>query len=104
MFTFLRSLLGKNDDALQQALQNGAVIIDVRTPAEYKQGHIKGSKNIPLDEVKLKADFIRKWNKPVITVCRSGSRSALAKNILTAGGVQVVNGGSWTSLQKTMAS
>lgn len=85
---------------MEQIIQNGAVIVDVRTPQEYKQGHVEGSKNIPLNEIKLKADIVRKWNKPVITVCRSGNRSAVAKGILKSAGVEVYNGGAWTNLKQ----
>jgi phage shock protein E len=49
--------------------------------------------NIPLNELKLKSDLIRKWNKPVITVCRSGNRSGIAKGILKATGIDAYNGG-----------
>lgn len=100
MLKFLKSLFVANrSTALQEAINKGAIIIDVRTPAEYDQGHVKGSKNIPLNEIKLKTSFIKKWNKPVITVCRSGSRSLMAKNILTTAGVEAYNGGAWTKLQ-----
>jgi phage shock protein E len=100
MLKFLKNLFTRDNSAILQALQNGAVIIDVRTPGEYRQGHIQGSKNIPVNEVRSKVDMIKKWNKPVITVCRSGSRSAVAKSVLTSAGIEVYNGGSWTNLSK----
>jgi phage shock protein E len=93
-------LFQQNNEGLEQAFQKGAVIVDVRTKPEYQQGHLEGSKNIPLNEIKLKLETIRKWNKPVITVCRSGSRSAMAKNVLKAAGIEVYNGGAWTSLNR----
>ena len=99
MLSFLKNLFQNSNDGLADALQAGAVIVDVRTKSEYQQGHIAGSQNIPLDEIKLKTGMIRNWNKPVITVCRSGSRSAMAKDILSAAGIQVYNGGAWTSLK-----
>lgn len=100
MFNFLKKLFTRDNSAMEAALQNGAVILDVRTPAEYKQGHIQGSKNIPVNEVRLKVDMIRKWNKPVVTVCRSGARSGVAKNVLAAAGIEAYNGGAWTNLRK----
>lgn len=99
MLSFLKNIFQNGTDGLADALQAGAVIVDVRTKAEYQQGHIAGSQNIPLDEIGLKTELIRRWNKPVITVCRSGSRSAMAKDILNAAGIQVYNGGAWTSLK-----
>jgi phage shock protein E len=98
MLSFFKRLFQKNNEGLEHALQNGAVIIDVRTKSEYEHGHVAGSKNIPLNEIKLKIAFIRKWNKPVTTVCRSGSRSAMAKDFLHEAGIEVYDGGAWTSL------
>lgn len=99
MLSIFKRLFQKSNDGLDQALQNGAIIVDVRTKAEFDQGHIAQSKNIPLQELKLKIDMILKWNKPIVTVCRSGSRSALAKGILKSAGLEVYNGGAWTSLK-----
>ncbi|AEV97224.1 sulfurtransferase [Niastella koreensis] len=99
MLSFLKNMFQNGNDGLADALQAGAVIVDVRTKAEYQQGHIAESQNIPLDEIRSKTELIRRWNKPVITVCRSGSRSAMAKDILSAAGIQVYNGGAWTSLK-----
>jgi phage shock protein E len=98
MLSFFKRLFQKNNVGVEQALQKGAVIVDVRTKSEYDQGHFAGSKNIPLNEIKLKTEMIRKWNKAVVTVCRSGSRSAMAKGILQEAGIEVYNGGAWTSL------
>jgi rhodanese-related sulfurtransferase len=53
-------------------VKNGAQIIDVRTPAEYNGGHIKGAKNIPLQSLNQNLGKINK-NKPVITCCASGA-------------------------------
>lgn len=99
MFSLFQRFFPESNKNLEQALQRGAVIVDVRTPSEFGQGHVVGSKNIPLDEIKRKAETIRKWNKPVITVCRSGARSAAAKGVLQAAGVEVYNGGAWTNLK-----
>jgi phage shock protein E len=98
MLQFLKKIFGSNKESVKKALENGAIILDVRTASEYKQGHIKGSKNIPLQEVKLKSEMIRKWNKPIVTVCRSGSRSSMAKGILSSAGIETYNGGSWSSI------
>ena len=82
-----------------ELIANGAQIIDVRTPQEYKTGHIKGSKNIPLDKLNSQIGKINK-NKSVITCCASGMRSRSAKGILAKAGFDVHNGGGWTNLRK----
>ena len=103
MLNFLKKLFTKDNSAMLQALEKGAVIIDVRNPGEFRQGHIQGSKNIPVNEIRSKVEMIRKWTKPVITVCLSGGRSAAAKSVLASAGIEVYNGGPWYSLRKIIA-
>jgi len=103
MFNFLKKLFTKDNSAILQAMEKGAVIIDVRTAGEFRQGHIQGSKNIPVNEIRSKIEMIRKWNKPVITVCLSGGRSSAAKSVLTSAGIEAYNGGPWYSLRKLVA-
>jgi phage shock protein E len=97
MFGFLKNLFGPGTD-YKGLLSKGAMIVDVRTPEEYKAGHIDGARNIPLDQIKTKVPELKKTGKPVITCCRSGSRSGMAKSQLAAAGIEVYNGGAWTSL------
>ena len=73
---------GNKSNDVKEFIDNGAVIIDVRTYEEFASGHIKGSKNIPLQIISSKINEIKKWNKPVIVCCRSGMRSAQANSIL----------------------
>ena len=96
--SLLDFLTGKDSKA-SEAIKNGAVIIDVRTSAEFKQGHVKGSVNIPLNELEDNIDKIKKYNT-VVTCCVSGTRSGSAKSILQKHGIKVFNGGSWQSLNK----
>ncbi len=85
-----------------ELIQNGAFIIDVRTSGEYQTGHLKGSKNIPLDKLMSQVSKIKK-DQVIITCCASGMRSASAKGMLkNAGFSNVHNGGSWSSLNKYM--
>lgn len=82
---------------------DGAQVIDVRTAGEFKNGHIKGAQNIPLDQLKSKLGKLKK-DKAVITCCASGMRSASAKAILKSNGFnEVYNGGGWMSLQRKLS-
>tara|TARA_R110002124_G_scaffold177139_5_gene345121 strand:+ start:316 stop:627 length:312 start_codon:yes stop_codon:yes gene_type:complete len=85
-----------------ELVKQGAIILDVRSPAEYKQGNVKKSMNIPLNEL---SSYISKLKKDtvIITCCASGMRSASAKSILKANGfTSVYNGGGWSSLQNKL--
>lgn len=99
MIDFIKKLFGKNKVDYKALVENGAQIIDVRTPAEYSSGSIRNSKNIPLQ---LLVSEMKKLDlkKPIITCCASGMRSASAKAILKQNGFEVYNGGGWIALQK----
>jgi len=86
---------------VKEALQKGAVVIDVRTPHEFDNGKAPGSINIPVDRISSSIERIRSMRKPVIVVCESGARSSQAKSILKSAGInEVYNGGSWESVLK----
>lgn len=101
MFAAIKQLLGfgpKVDFA--ELMNRGALIIDVRSKGEYASGHIKGSLNIPLDRLNSEVSKLKAKNKPIITCCASGMRSASAKSILKSAGIsEVHNGGSWSGLK-----
>jgi|SRR5581483_9749805 len=101
MFDPIKKLLGFGAKAdIGELIRKGALIIDVRTPAEYASGHIRKSVNIPLDTLKGRVSKLKK-DVPVITCCASGMRSSAARSILQANGfAEVYNGGSWHSLRK----
>jgi phage shock protein E len=101
MFGLFKNLFGAPTD-YKSLVKNGAIIVDVRTSGEFGSGHIKGSINIPVDSIKSKVADLKKKGKPVITVCRSGARSGMAKGILSNAGIEVYNGGPWNSLQSKL--
>jgi rhodanese-related sulfurtransferase len=103
MFDSIKQLFGMGPSAdFANLVQNGAVIIDVRTPGEYASGHIRGSVNIPLDRLQNNLSKLNK-EKPIITCCASGMRSASAKSVLQAAGYTAVyNGGGWSGLQRQL--
>lgn len=63
-----------NVDKVRSLLEEGKLIIDVREPFEYENGHIKGVINVPLSELRSRLDEIPK-DKPVYLHCRTGQRS-----------------------------
>tara|TARA_R110002050_G_scaffold56512_3_gene127175 strand:- start:134841 stop:135155 length:315 start_codon:yes stop_codon:yes gene_type:complete len=101
MLDILKQLFGlgpKVDYA--QLVNQGAIILDVRSKNEYQSGHIKGSVNISVDSLNNNLGKLKDKNKPIITCCASGMRSANAKSILKSNGyIEVHNGGAWSSLQ-----
>ncbi len=99
MIDFVKKMFGNSTD-YEALIKAGAIVLDVRSPAEFSSGHNKGAKNIPLDSIQNNITAIKNWNKPVITVCRSGARSSMAKSILEKAGVEAYNGGSWNSMSR----
>ena len=81
----------------KELIKNGAVIVDVRSPQEFKSGHAKKSKNIPLPKLKTKIKTLK--DKEVILVCKSGGRAGMAKSILKKEGVIAHNLGPWQNAQ-----
>ena len=94
--------IGGKSESVKEVMDKGAVIIDVRTDGEYGEGHIKGSKNIPLNTISGKIEEIKKMNKPVIVCCQSGMRSSQANSILKNNGIESMNGGGWQSLERKL--
>ncbi|MBX2904010.1 MAG: rhodanese-like domain-containing protein [Chitinophagales bacterium] len=100
----LKQLLGLGPSVnYKELMQQGAQIVDVRTKAEFNGGHIRGSVNIPLNNLSNHYASLKK-NKPIITCCASGVRSAQAKSILKENGfTEVYNGGGWMSLKNKIS-
>jgi rhodanese-related sulfurtransferase len=92
--------LGPSTD-FKELTENGALILDVRSPMEFNGGHIKGSKNYPLDSLNNRMKSLKNKEQVIITCCASGMRSASAKSVLKSNGfTNVHNGGGWSSLQR----
>ncbi|WP_100074737.1 rhodanese-like domain-containing protein [Chryseobacterium camelliae] len=103
MLDAIKNLFGMDKTDYAALLKEGAVILDVRSKSEYDGGHIKNSVNIPVDQLQGNLSKLKDKNKPVITCCASGIRSASAKSILQNNGYKnVYNGGGWTSLNNKM--
>lgn len=78
-----------------------AVLLDVRSEQEYKEGHIPGSKNVPLQTIDRAASIVEKKEIPIYTYCYSGSRSSQAvsmlkrmgyTNVINIGGIATYTG------------
>ena len=79
----------------------GAVLLDVRTPGEYREVRIPGSKNVPLQQLDSVMDLAQYRDIPLYVYCRSGSRSAQAvrrlqdmgyTNVQNIGGIAAYSG------------
>lgn len=71
-----------NEGVKEYSETNGAVLIDVRTPEEYREGHIPESMNIPLQSINKVTRIIDDKSTPIFVHCLSGARSRQATNIL----------------------
>ena len=100
MITLIKSLLGLGEKVnVKELIANGAIVLDVRSPAEFKDGHIKGAHNFPLQNLTSQMNKLKK-EQVIVTCCRSGSRSGMAKRMLKSNGfLHVHNGGPWTNLR-----
>ena len=60
----------------------GAVLLDVRTPQEYREGHIPSSQNVPLQQLDKVEEITENKATVLYVYCRSGARSRQAVNLL----------------------
>lgn len=81
---FLDFLKGPDTDQGVRAFREtpGAVLLDVRTPQEYREGRIPGSKNVPLQELDRIAAVAAQRDTPLFVYCHSGARSSQAVRLL----------------------
>ena len=77
-------------DELARRRADGALVIDVRQPDEYDEGHVPGARLIPLGEVGQRLDEVP-VDGEVLVICRSGGRSLKAAEVMATAGRQPVN-------------
>jgi len=83
-----------------EMLSRGGIVVDVRSPQEFKSGHLEGSINMPLDSFASNSNKLDP-KKPIVVCCASGMRSSSALSILKSKGFEdAANGGGWKSLVK----
>ncbi len=85
MFGFGANSFSLSQEDFIKKAQEGAHIIDVRSPQEYQEGSLKRSKNIPLNMLGAHLNEFKKYadkGETVLLYCLSGSRSAFAQKFL----------------------
>jgi len=86
-----------------QMINDGALLVDVRTADEYKQGHLDGAKLIPVKEVENRlAEFGEDKSWPIVVYCKKGVRAGRAEEaLLKHGFTNVLNGGGYDELMSS---
>jgi rhodanese-related sulfurtransferase len=100
MINTIKRLLGVKPPAdYKQLIADGAIILDVRTPGEFRGGHARGAINMPLNTLHEYINKQKNKDRVIITCCASGMRSGSAKSMLQkAGFAHVYNAGPWNNL------
>lgn len=99
-------MIVRDVEAVKQAVENGAVLIDVRETSEYAEGHILNGVNVPIRTIAQNLDKIPA-DQPVLVYCKSGYRAALATSALRILGydnVRAYSPGSdgWIAAEETL--
>jgi len=66
----------------REAVKNGAIIVDVRTPEEFREKHVTGAVNLPIEEIMKGHIKNLPKDKEIVVYCRSGSRSSASAQVL----------------------
>lgn len=88
-----------NQGLIEQQKTPDSILLDVRTPEEYSQGHVPGSINHPVEQIQT---FSLPKNQTLFVYCRSGARSGRACQYLNSQGYQAVNIGGILDYQGTI--
>jgi phage shock protein E len=104
VFYAFRPEEGRAVNPLQQAIDDGALILDVRTVFEFHAGHAADAVNIPVEDLEERLGEISPPGRTVVVYCRSGTRSRRAAALLRQAGFDVVDAGTMASLGSRNAS
>ena len=88
MFFLFTKVDSISSNEIEQKLKENIQLIDVRTPGEFRRGHIKNTKNVPLNEI---GQFTPITDETVYVICHSGARSKLVAKKLKKKGYDVIN-------------
>jgi phage shock protein E len=101
----LLSILGLGNGKLREALRRGAIVIDIRTAAEFDRGKVRDSINIPVDRININLKRIVEMKRPIIICSNSDSENERVIDVLKANGViEIYNGGRWTKIWRMTKS
>ena len=82
---------GLDGPSARKLVDEGARLVDVRTPAEFRERHLPGALNVPLQALERRLSELGPKDAPLVLYCRSGNRSALAASMLRAAGFTAVH-------------
>jgi phage shock protein E len=102
-FVFARIRAGSTAPkaTVTEKIKGGALVLDVRGPAEFAEGAYPGARNIPVDDLPLKLAGLGDKATPIVVYCASGARSSRAAVILRSSGFSdVTNAGSLASMPR----
>src|SRR4030095_7411624 len=101
----LLSILGLSNAKLKEALRRGAIVIDIRTAAEFDRGKVRDSINIPVDRININLKRMVQMKRPIIICSNSDSENERVIDVLKANGVtEIYNGGRWTKIWRMTKS
>jgi rhodanese-related sulfurtransferase len=87
---FFMSRMGKTSSAdARKLVEQGALLVDVRSPGEFAGGHLDGAINVPVDTIGARAAELVKKGKKIVVYCASGMRSGSAASALKRAGAEV---------------
>lgn len=73
----------------RRLVAEGAILVDVRSPAEFAGGHLEGAINVPVEAIGARAPELARRGQKLVVYCRSGARSGSAAAALARAGAQV---------------
>jgi len=76
---------------MQQAVTDGGLLLDVRSPGEFNSGHLEGARNIPVGELQSRLKELGSTDQRIIVYCASGMRSRTAFKLLRDNGFSHVH-------------
>ncbi len=92
---------GNKMNDVKTMIEDGALVLDVRSPMEYNMGHYPESLNIPITELQKRIDEVGPKDRDIVVYCASGSRSETARNFLKSMGYEnVINAGGLSNMPR----
>jgi phage shock protein E len=88
-------------ESARQKINEGALVIDVRSPKAYQANHLTGATNIPLENISKHCSELGDLNRPIVVYCNAGIMAGQAKQQLEKFGfTDVSNAGGLADVQK----